>query len=166
MLSRSGVAVSLVDIDPVSFEIARRYFHMPAAVECHARDGAEFLRRKAGRYDAIVLDAFAEEAIPPHLLKAEFFRLAKKRLKRGGLFLVNIVVLAQNDPAPDRIAATMKKVWRGVRLLDSDGFETRNAVAIAGAVKGLKRPRLRMAPAAGARKLAKGLAELSFRPLR
>ena len=166
MLSRSGVAVSLVDIDPVSFEIARHYFHMPAGVECHARDGAEFLRRKAGRYDAIVLDAFAEEAIPPHLLKAEFFRLAKKRLKRGGLFLVNIVVLAQNDPAPDRIAATMKKVWRGVRLLDSDGFETRNAVAIAGAVKGLKRPRLRMAPAAGARKLAKGLAELSFRPLR
>jgi spermidine synthase len=166
MLSRRGVAVSLVDIDPQSFEIARRYFHMPAAVKCHVLDGARFLRSRAGRYDAIVLDAFANRAIPPQFLKAEFFRLVKSRLRRDGLFLVNIMVLADDKSAPDRIAGVMKKVWRGVRLLDSCGFESRNAVAMAGAVKGLKRPRLRMEPAIGARRLAKGLAELSFRPLR
>ncbi len=166
MLSRRGVAVTLVDIDPLSFEIARRYFHMPAAVKCHAQDGVDFLRRNSGRYDAIVLDAFADHAIPPQFLNTGFFRLVKGRLRRGGLFLVNIVVLARDDRTPDRIANAMKKVWRGVRLLDSDGFETRNAVAMAGAVKGLKRPRLRMEPAVRARKLAKGLAELSFRPPR
>jgi spermidine synthase len=166
MLSRVGVAVSLVDIDPLSFEIARRYFHMPAAVKCHAEDGARFLYRHAGRYDAIVLDAFADKAIPPHFLTAGFFRLVKRRLRRGGLFLVNIMVLAKDDPAPDRIASTMKIVWRGVRLLDSAGFASRNAVAVAGAAKGLKRPRLRVRPAIRARKLANGLAQLSFRPLR
>ena len=29
MLSRAGLAVTLVDIDPLSFENARNYFHMP-----------------------------------------------------------------------------------------------------------------------------------------
>ena len=166
MLSRAGVTVTLVDIDPLSFEIARRYFHMPDAVECHAMDGATFLRKHFVRYDAIVLDAFADEAIPPHFLKAAFFQLVKARLKRGGLFLVNIVVLDDDDPTPDRIARALRKSWRGVRLLDADGFENRNAVAAAGAVKGLKRPHLRMKPAIGARALAKELAQLFFRPLR
>ena len=166
MLSRAGVAVTLVDIDPVSFEIARHYFHMPRTVECHAGDGAAFLRRRADRYDAVILDAFSNEIIPPHLLKEGFFLLVKSRLMRGGLFLVNIVVRDDDDPTPDRIAHAMKKIWRGVRLLDADGFENRNAVAMAGAVGKLKRPRLRMKPASGARALAKDLAELFFRPLR
>ena len=166
MLTRMGVAVTLVDIDPLSFEIARRYFQMPRAVECHAGDGGAFLRRAGGRYDAVILDAFADEAIPPHLLKDAFFRLVKARLRRGGIFLVNIVVQDDHDRTPDRIVQAMKKMWRQARLLDADGFENRNAVAMAGAVKGLKRPRLRMKPAHGARALAKELSQLSFRRLR
>jgi len=166
MLSRAGVQVTLVDIDPLSFQIARRYFHLPQTVDCYARDGAAFLRRRPVRYDAIILDAFADEIIPPHLLTDGFFRLVKARLNRGGLFLVNIVVMDDDDPTPDRIAGAMKKVWRKVRLLDADGFENRNAVAMGGAVKDLKRPRLLMKPATGAGALAKSLAQLSFRPLR
>lgn len=166
MLARKGVAVTLVDIDPLSFEIARRYFHLPEAVHCHAGDGAAFLRRGAAGYDAVILDAFSDAIIPPHLLKPGFFRLVKARLKRGGLFLVNIVVKDDDDPTPDRIARAMRSIWRGVRLLDAEGFENRNAVAAAGAVAGLKRPRLRMKPATGARALARELAQLSFRRLR
>lgn len=166
MLSRAGVQVTLVDIDPLSFEIARRYFHMPGAVNCHVRDGADFLCGSRARYDAIILDAFADTIIPPHLLTDRFFGLVKSRLNRGGLFLVNIVVLDDDDPTPDRIARTMRKTWRQVRLLDADGFENRNAVAMGGAVRGLKRPRLLMKPAHGSRTLGKSLAQLSFRPLR
>jgi SAM-dependent methyltransferase len=166
MLSRADVAVTLVDIDPLSFEIARRYFHMPETVDCHAGDGAGFLRRRTERYDAVILDAFSDEIIPPHLLKPVFFRLVKTRLKRGGLFLINIVVKDDDDPTPDRIAYGMKQIWRGVRLLDSDGFRNRNAVAMAGAVGKLKRPGLCMFPAIGARALAKSLGQLSFRALR
>ena len=59
----------------------------------------------------------------------------------------------------------MKKVWRKVRLLDPDGFENRNAVAMAGAVEGLKRPGLRISRPADANP-RKELSQLSFRPLR
>lgn len=166
MLSAVGVRVSAVDIDPQAFDIAHRYFHMPETVECHVADGAAFLKGRGPRYDAIVLDAFTDELIPFHLLRPGFFRLVKARLRRGGLFLVNIVVLDDDDPTPDRIARTMRQVWRGVRLLDADGFVDRNAVAMAGAVQGLKRPHLVMKPAVGARTLAKELRQLRFRRLR
>ena len=135
-------------------------------LECHAADGAAFLRRHAMRYDAIVLDAFTGEKIPAQFLKGAFFRLAKMRLKRGGIFLVYIVVADDDDPAPDRIAGAMQGVWRQVRLLDTDGFENRNAVALAGAIRDLKPPRLLMRPRQRARQLAAALRKLNFRPLR
>lgn len=35
MLVRVGVTLTLADLDPRSFEIVRRYFHMPSSVEYH-----------------------------------------------------------------------------------------------------------------------------------
>ena len=166
MLAQRGIRVTLVDINPVAFDVARLYFHMPPSVECHAGDGAAFLRRNVARYDAIVLDAFSEEKIPRHFLKTNFFRMVKARLKRGGVFLVNITVLDDEDPVPDGLCQAMNAVWRQVRLLDSDGFVNRNAIAMAGGVKNLKRPRLRMKPATGASILARELSQLDFRALR
>ncbi|HEY4943581.1 MAG TPA: fused MFS/spermidine synthase [Rhizomicrobium sp.] len=167
MLRRAGVKVTIVDIDAASFDIARRYFHMPADVEAHVADGKAFLRRTSRRFDAIVLDAYDGGAIPRQFLKPAFFALAKSRLRpRGSLFLVNIIVADDDDPTPDRIARLMKKTWARVRLLDSDGWLDRNAVAAAGAVGRLTRPKLLMPPRRGARKFARDLRTLKFRKLR
>ncbi|HEY5347151.1 MAG TPA: fused MFS/spermidine synthase [Rhizomicrobium sp.] len=166
MLRRAGVKVTIVDIDGLSFEIARRYFKMPSTVECHVGDGASFLRRSARRFDAIVLDAFSDEVIPKHFLRSSFFDLVKAHLKPRGIFLVNIVVAGDDDPTPDRIARLMGRTWHDVRLLDSDGWENRNAIALAGAVKKLKRPRLLMRPQIRARQIAAELRTLDFRALR
>lgn len=166
MLARMGVAVTVLDIDPLAFEIARRYFRLPATVECHVTDGQRFLKAHARRYDAIVLDAFSDEIIPRHFLKDAFFKLVKARLTRGGLFLINIVVKDDEDKTPDRICWRLRESFGQVRLLDTDGWEDRNAVALAGAVKNLKRPRLMMPPRSGAKALAAELKILDFRPLR
>jgi spermidine synthase len=166
MLRRAGVTATIVDIDPMCFEIARCYFQMPGTVECHVGDGAAFLRRSQRRFDAIVLDAFADEIIPPHFLKTKFFALVKAHLTARGIFLVNIVVAGDDDRTPDRIAQQMGRTWRDVRLLDSDGWENRNAIALAGAVKKFRRPRLLMRPQIRARQIAAELRVLDFRPLR
>src|ERR1700749_1188292 len=44
MLHRSGVAVTVVDIHKLSFDIAREYYHLPAAVPCHVADGIAYLK--------------------------------------------------------------------------------------------------------------------------
>lgn len=166
MLARRGVAVDMVDIDPMAFEIARRYFRLPAAVRCHVGDGLAFLKDSGERYDAIVLDAFSDEMIPRHFLTARFFRLVKTHLTRRGVFLINIVVKDDDDRAPDRIGWRLRETIGPVKLLDTDGWEDRNAVICAGAVKPLKKPRLLMKPASGAKGLAAELKVLDFRALR
>ena len=166
MLTRSGVAVTMVDINPKAFAIARGYFHLPEAVECHVGDGARFLTRHRRRYDAVVLDAFDDDKIPDVFWRPAFFRMVRKRLRPGGLFLSNITVEDDDDDTPDRFCRLMGGSFRHVRLLDSDGYVDRNAVAIAGRVRGLKRPKLIMRPRRRQLQIARELAEMWFRKLR
>lgn len=170
MLRRVGVKVTIADIDSRSFEIAKTYFRLPADVECHVADGERFLKADPRKYDAIVLDAYVDNEIPPHLRKRRFFNLLKARLTaRKSLVLLNLMVSADEDLSPDRMARLMKRTWSGVRLLDAQGrnsVEGRNAVAVAGAVRNLKAPRLIMRPKRGAKTLARELREMDFRPVR
>ncbi len=166
MLNRVGVNVTIVDIDPTSFEIARQYFHMPDEIECHVADGRSFLKHGVARYDAVVLDAFSKQVVPRHLLSPSFFALVKSRMRvRGSIFLINLIVADDDDPLPFRVAANMKQVWRQVRLLDHEEWQDRNAIALAGAVGELKRPRVLMQPLRRARQIAGSLKTMTFRNL-
>src|ERR1700751_5845857 len=49
MLRKSGVAVTMVDINPAAFRLARDYFHLPDDVACHVADGMQFLKRHRDR---------------------------------------------------------------------------------------------------------------------
>jgi spermidine synthase len=166
MLHRSGVEATLVDINRRAFAIARDYFYLPDAVTCHVADGVAFLRKHDAIYDAIVLDAFDDDKIPPPFWTRGFFALAKRRLRRGGLFAVNITVQDDDDDTPDRFCKLMKRAWRDVRLLDTDGYVDRNAVAVAGHVRRLKPPRLKLRPRRKAKQIAKEMRGLGFRRLR
>ena len=166
MLARKGVKVTMVDIDALPFEIARRYFRLPAKVRCVVADGGAFLKAGGPRYDAIILDAFMGEKIPPHFIKRVFFERVKARLTARGIFLINIIVADDEDRTPDRIGWRLKTVWRNARLLDSDGYVDRNAIAMAGSVTKLKPPRLMMKPKTEARSIAADLKALDFRELR
>ena len=167
MLRRVGVAVTIADIDGRSFEIATTYFHMPAEVECHIADGAAYLRRDLRKYDAVVLDAYADHEIPRHLRSRRFFNLVKSRLKpRKAIVLLNLMATGDDDLGPDRMARLMRRTWSQVRLLDAEGQKGRNAIAVAGAVRNLKAPRLIMRPQRGAKTLARELRQLEFRTVR
>jgi SAM-dependent methyltransferase len=166
MLVKAGICVTAVDVDANAFEIARRYFALPAEVDCHVGDGAAFLRRTHARFDAIALDAYDGDTVPAQFSKAAFFTLAKSRLKPGGVFLMNLMVASDDDRTPDDLARTAQSAFRDVRLLDTDGWIDRNAVLLAGSVRALTRPRLLLKPARGARRLAREIRILDFRPLR
>jgi SAM-dependent methyltransferase len=167
MLWKSGVDVTVVDIEPRSFAIAREYFAMPAEIPCHAADGIQWLKRHRHRYGAVILDAFGPHGMPDVFMTDAFFRLAKSRMKqRGALFLMNVIVDDDEDRTPDNMVRLMRRHWRDVRLLDTDGWVDRNAVIAAGAVSHLKRPTILMEPKVGARKLARQLDILDFRQVR
>lgn len=164
MLSSTGVHVTIVDINRMSFQIAREYFSLPETIECHVADGAEFLAATRHHYDAIVMDAYAGTNIPSHLRTHRFFRLVRSHLDPSkGCFFANIIVQHDLDRTPDGYAASAAGVWDDVRLLDKRGALGRNAVVMAGNVKDLPQPTLRVSPSMGAAGIAKDLNRMAFR---
>ncbi|MBM3596938.1 MAG: methyltransferase domain-containing protein [Alphaproteobacteria bacterium] len=167
MLHRAGATVTMVDIDETAFDIARRYFKLPKAVECYIADGETFLAQRRHRYDAIVLDAYIGTEIPAQFLEPRFFKLARTRLKkpRGCLF-ANAYIVNSRDRKADRLATAMGRVFSGVRLLDEKGSTNRNAIAMAGAVAELVPPSLIMKPKADVDDIANTLKRMRFRSWR
>jgi spermidine synthase len=153
-----------VDVNPHAFVLARRYFGLPDAVECHVADGFAFLSSRRRTYDAIVLDAFHGGDTPGEFFSDAFFAQARKRLKPDGVIFANVHVKNDRDDAADRMAACMTAVSRLVRILDIPGRKYRNAIVMAGVVKGLRKPSLVMAPDIESGRIAKALAAMHFRP--
>jgi SAM-dependent methyltransferase len=167
MLARSNVDVTVADLHKFSFDIARKYFHLPDTVTCQVADGIAYLKSNRHRYDAIVLDAFGEGGMPAAFMEPAFFRLAHSRLKpHDSLFLMNVIVDDDDDRTPDTLVRAMRAEWGRVRLLDTDGWTDRNAVIAAGAVTNLKKPKVLMPPKPGGRKLERQLDILDWRPVR
>ncbi|MBM3512931.1 MAG: class I SAM-dependent methyltransferase [Alphaproteobacteria bacterium] len=165
MLARTGCAVTMVDVDPVAFRLARQYFGLPAKVRTHVGDGLTFMQSARRRFDAIVVDAFFGENIPAHLTGAALAAAARRCLAPRGVMLVNVCLERKSDLRADRIAeGFIEARWR-VRLLDAPGGE-RNATVLAGAVKHLKRPFMTMPPMSGAKAIRDELASLRFRARR
>jgi spermidine synthase len=164
MLRADRIKVTIVEINARSFEISRKYFHLPHDVECHVGDGRAFLGATTRKYDAIVLDAYDGNHLPKQLMTPAFFKLVRSHLHaKRGCFFVNVVMRNDRDPHLARIARVMKKAWPNVRLLDAPGIVDRNAVAMAGALEHFALPRLIMKPRSGSRLLRRELKAYRFR---
>lgn len=166
MLSRVGCDVVAIDVNPQAFVFARRYFALPAQVECRVADGFDYLLATRRKFDAIVADAFHGGHIASELLSEAFFAAAAKRLRAGGAIFANVHVANDSDSTPKRVAYCMRVASPHVRILDRHGTKYRNATVAAGAVRGLKRPALLMPPEIEAAKLAKALAGMQFQTCR
>lgn len=163
MLARARRAVSIVDVNPVSFALARRYFGLPEQVACHVADGSAFLRTAADRYDAIVVDAFHGDHIPSHLRSPAFFEQVRDHLTPRGAVFANVHVKHDFDDYADRVAAAMKTAWSEVRVLDAEGICERNAIVMAGLVSRLRAPGLLVRPQTNASAIDEELVRLRFR---
>jgi predicted O-methyltransferase YrrM len=162
MLSRAERRVSIVEIDKVSFTLAKRYFGLPRNIACHIGDGLAFMQKTRRRFDVLIIDAFIGENIPAHMKSAAFFEAASRCLRRNGVALVNVCLERKSDATADRIATGFNALGWPVRILDSPGGE-RNAIVMAGKVRGLRRPGLLIPPLGDAAQTRKELKAMRFR---
>lgn len=166
LLVRAGHKVTVIDINPASFAIAKQYFAMPEQAHCEVADGKAFLREKAGIYDAIVIDAYQGAHIPLHLQSLAFYSLARDHLSLRGAIFVNVHLAHAFDRRVDRIAECMSTVFANVRLLDSPQLLDRNAIVMGGYVARTECPQLLVSPDVQPEIIAAELAALRFRSWR
>jgi spermidine synthase len=85
--------VDVVELDPDILAVAKRHFLFEETgnMKVHVSDGRTFIKRSKKEYDLISLDAYQTDYIPFHLTTVEFLREVKKRLKKGGVVVSNVV---------------------------------------------------------------------------
>lgn len=92
----SGQRWTFFEIDPAVTAIAEspRFFTFLSQAKAPYRivegDARLSLERDTARYDILVLDAFASDAVPVHLLTREAIRLYESRLRPNGMLLMHI----------------------------------------------------------------------------
>ena len=99
--------IVVAELDPlVTRAVERDLFVDPAEFEVIHGDARATLYRQADdSFDVIVTDAFHDIAIPYHLVTREYIRLAKRKLRAGGLFTTNVV---DAFPDPRMVKSLMK----------------------------------------------------------
>ena len=81
-----------VELDPDVSRVGRRWFGLGdnPRLRVHDADARPFLAATERRYDLIVVDAYRQPYIPFYLATREFFRLARERLRPGGIVALNV----------------------------------------------------------------------------
>jgi spermidine synthase len=108
------------ELDGQVIRLAKKYFNVVEddRLKIYNRDGRVFLFRTEERYNIIIVDAYRGPFVPFHLTTAEFYKLAKSKLRPGG-------VVAQNvEPSTlffDSAWLTMKSVFDNVDAYEADG---------------------------------------------
>jgi spermidine synthase len=116
--ARDGWTVRVVDPDPTAAAVTERWMRLePAEAQIVTADPRVYLRTHASTYPLIVLDAYADSAIPVHLVTEEFFRLVASRLRRGGIVAVSVETQGWLDPYARALAATLRRSFRVVHAL-------------------------------------------------
>jgi spermidine synthase len=128
--ARQGDTYTYYEIDPVVEEIARdtRYFTLLAegVVESEViiGDGRLELERLDPTHDLLVVDAFASDAIPLHLLTLEAFETYLASIEDGGSILVHISNRHLNlEPVIGRIAQELGASARVMHYSPAEGTE-------------------------------------------
>ncbi|MGH9767153.1 MAG: fused MFS/spermidine synthase, partial [Blastocatellia bacterium] len=112
-MAEAGSEVTVIEIDPMSANVAREYFGLPASVKVIIGDARTETSRLTEKYDVIILDAFSGDSPPFHLLTREAFADVKERLAANGLVVANIVggVSGEASRVASSVLATMESVF-------------------------------------------------------
>jgi spermidine synthase len=164
MLTAAGRKLTIVDIDETSFKIAKAHFGLPKSITCHVGDGLAYMQKTRKKFDAVIIDAFVGEKIPPQFTSDDFCKAARRCLHDAGAMYINVCLFDKKDPRADSLALRLRKNGWKARLFDQRGG-ARNGIVIAGEVRRLRRPELLLVPDAEAAKVRRELRGSRFRPV-
>src|SRR5438876_2513507 len=135
MLHRRGRSVTVVDVNPISFQLARVFFWMPHGIECITDGIRDFARRETRRFDSIGIDVGGPSFSYEETLDQVTIAHVRRLLRRGGRIVVNISCDAFDDPVPGRIASMFNAEGLNVWMFceNTTGATEANAVILASA---------------------------------
>jgi spermidine synthase len=129
-----GFRVDGCDIDPRMGDVARRYFDLDPRCVLIVDDARRLLRTTKERYNLIVIDVFAGELDPDHLLSAEAFEEMKRVLVAPSFIAINWhgYLRGERGLGTRCVYRTLEAAGFAVRLVGtSEDAEHRNLIFLA-----------------------------------
>ena len=123
LLRLHDIETLAVEIDPKMAEIARRFFGYSG--ELVVQDGRRFVEDCRQEFDFCVIDAYASDVLPFHLVTREMFEAVRERLKPDGILGLNLIT-APGGWVADSVHRTLQEVFPcvwGYRSGDSDNVQ-------------------------------------------
>ena len=141
MLSRVGIQVTIVDINPVAFTIARDYFRMPDSVICVVQNGLTFVKKTKQRFDAVIIDVFdRDNNVQKGFTTKAFLASAKKTLRRSGILIMNVITKNARDHRADAIAKRVDAAGMKANIYEWSKEKDSNTIIVGGLVRGVLLP--------------------------
>jgi spermidine synthase len=114
--------IDAVDIDPDVVYVAKQFFGFSEdeRMRAHVEDGRRFIEKVREPYDAIFLDAFGSDSVPPHLTTREFLLAVRRAVKPSGVVVGNLWGPHLN-PQYDAMVRTYQEVFDELFILDVRG---------------------------------------------
>lgn len=123
---RAGDTIRIYEINPTVVQLARTEFtylrDTKAQVQVVLGDGRLSLEREPDQhFDVLVMDAFAGDSVPVHLLTEEAFRTYLRHLAPGGVLAVNISnTYLELSPVIERAASHFGKTAFNAEFEEAD----------------------------------------------
>ena len=127
-LARLGKRLTIVDNNPISFVIAHKFFGLPDDLPCMVSDFRKFIYDDDALYDGIAIDVGGPGFQFNDEFDTETCDAIRARLAPGGRIVMNVTVMNDIDPIPDRIAARLAGDSLRIWIVDEQGIVDRNAV--------------------------------------
>ena len=103
--------IDVIEIDPDVIDAAKTYFNLETnpRLQIFNDDARKHLSMSDKKYDLIILDAYATNYVPYHLMTHEFFQTLEKRLEPNGVVISNLIgsIEGKNSPLVRSVYKTM-----------------------------------------------------------
>lgn len=107
--------IDVIEIDPDVIDAAKTYFNLETnpRLQIFNDDARKHLSMFDKKYDVIILDAYATNYVPYHLMTHEFFQLLEKRLEPNGVVVSNLLgsIEGNNSPLVRSVYKTMQETF-------------------------------------------------------
>ena len=107
--------IDVIEIDADVIDAAKTYFNLETTprLQVFNDDARKHLFTFDKKYDLIVLDAYATNYVPYHLMTHEFFQILEKRLETNGVVVSNFVgsIEGNNSQLVRSVYKTMKETF-------------------------------------------------------
>jgi len=136
LITYPNIQIDVVEIDPDVIDAAEKYFSLKgdSRLRIFNDDARTFLMQSEEKYDAIILDAYATNYVPFHLLTNEYFQILNNRLATDGVIVSNLIGSLTGDTSDlfRSVYKTMNETFPNLYVFTTKHYvgDTQNLITV------------------------------------